>query len=230
MDAPQVVLPEGAAEAPVSRKTRGPALVRWQERLLPVMAGMLVALAAFFFVVTLAQMTTLQRSIAQVPRVVLPPAVVPEALLEGPGVSHDAAARHLELAAAMEAYLVERRYHQASVMLMSGVWTRYLGFVTGMVLALVGASFILGKLEGTPTALEGKGAGIEGSLRTASPGLILVVLGAALMLATIADRDLYETRDSAIYLPTWGTAATAQGASTPAPTAMPLRTSTPPAR
>jgi hypothetical protein len=198
-------------------------LDQWQVRLLPVMVGVLIGLAAFFFIATLAQMAYLERSISDVPSVILPPLSASDEALEATGANAAISARQLEILAAMEAYLVERRYHQASVLLMAGLWTRYLGFITGMVLALVGASFILGKLEGPPSELEGKGAGIEGSLKTASPGIILVVLGAALMLATIVNRDTYETRDVSVYLPSWGAAGISQGPPA-APTFIPLET------
>jgi hypothetical protein len=189
-------------------------LDQWQVRLLPVMVGVLIGLAAFFFIATLAQMAYLERSISDVPSVILPPLSASDEALEATGANAAISARQLEILAAMEAYLVERRYHQASVLLMAGLWTRYLGFITGMVLALVGASFILGKLEGPPSELEGKGAGIEGSLKTASPGIIL---------ATIVNRDTYETRDVSVYLPSWGAAGISQGPPA-APTFIPLET------
>jgi hypothetical protein len=223
MEAQQSPSPADLPEKPAPAKARRSSLARWQERLLPVMVGVLIGLAAFFFIATVIQLAYLQRSISDVPAVILPTPAPQEASAEETGAYRGLSARHLDILATMEAYLVERRYHQASVLLMSGLWTRYLGFVTGMVLALVGASFILGKLEAPPTELEGKGAGIEGSLKTASPGIILVVLGAVLMLATIVNRDTYETRDGSIYLPSWGNAGVSQ-ATPVAPTAMPLRT------
>jgi len=230
MNAPQSPIPEDTSEKPAPRRARRPSNAHWQEQLRPVMIGVLICLAAFFLIVPMLQLAYLQRSISDVPSVPLPTAVAPQASLEGTGAYRGLSARHLEILATMEAYLVERRYHQASVMLMSGLWTRYLGFVTGMVLAFVGASFILGKLEGPPSELEGKGAGMEGSLKTASPGIILVVLGAVLMLATIVNRDTYETRDGSIYLPTWGAAETSQSTPAAAPTVMPLQTSVAPTR
>jgi hypothetical protein len=100
----------------------------------------------------------------------------------------------------MEAYLAERRYHQASVQLMSGIWIRYLGFVTGMILALVGASFVLGKLQEPESEITGKSSVIDFSLKSASPGIILVVFGALLMFTTIITRQEYTVEDRPIYL------------------------------
>jgi hypothetical protein len=83
---------------------------------------------------------------------------------------------------------------------MSGLWLRYLGFVTGMILALVGASFVLGKLREPLTEITGELPKINLSLRSASPGIILVFLGAVLMIATILDEDKYEADENRIYL------------------------------
>jgi len=100
----------------------------------------------------------------------------------------------------MEAFIVENRYHQVSVSLMAGLWLRYLGFVTGMILSLVGASFVLGKLREPVTEIAGKLSNVNLSLQSASPGIILVFLGAVLMIATILDEDKYELEDHRIYL------------------------------
>jgi hypothetical protein len=61
---------------------------------------------------------------------------------------------------------------------MSRLWTTYLGFVTGMIFALVGAMFVLGKLESDPSELKTKvGTALDTSFKSASPGLVLAVLG-----------------------------------------------------
>ena len=63
--------------------------------------------------------------------------------------TYDAAlrARRARDALALEQELVARRYEQANLMLSTSLWTRLMGFITGMILALVGAAFILGKLQ-----------------------------------------------------------------------------------
>ncbi|NCB09427.1 MAG: hypothetical protein EOM73_14845, partial [Bacteroidia bacterium] len=40
-----------------------------------------------------------------------------------------------------------RRYNQAELLLMSRIFTKYLGFFTGMILAIVGAVFIIGRIR-----------------------------------------------------------------------------------
>jgi hypothetical protein len=165
------------------------------------MRGILVGLTIFFFAVTLVQISYLHYTIQRAPEVDLGfPAG--EALASQAGdFSQALAARQLDILSRLEALVIERRYHQMSVAIMSGLWLRYMGFVTGMILALVGAAFILGKLREPVSEISGKGAGVDFSLRSASPGIILVVLGVVLMMATIMDQDTYETQAKGIYLP-----------------------------
>ena len=64
------------------------------------------------------------------------------------------------------------------------VWTRQLGFVTGMILTIVGAVFIVGQFSSPGTEISGEGQGFKGSLETSSPGIVLTVLGSAPMAFT----------------------------------------------
>jgi hypothetical protein len=172
----------------------------WQERLLPLMRSMLVALSAFFFLVTLVQMSYLHWSIFRSPPILIDSASGLSLFASSNRFEDLYQARQFEIRAAMERYIVEKRYHQISVQLMSGVWLRYMGFITGMILAMVGASFILGKMRVTDQEMEGKYAGVSLSLRSTSPGIILAVLGVILMFATLVDKDVYEVEDANIYL------------------------------
>jgi hypothetical protein len=108
--------------------------------------------------------------------------------------------QRLRLEGALEANVVARRYHQANVLLMSRVWSHYLGFVTGMILSLVGAAFVLGRLKDSGTQLSGKQEWLEFTLATASPGITLCVLGVLLMISTIVVHHDIQTADVAIYL------------------------------
>jgi len=207
-DSPEPIqaAPAGAEKAahlevkePPSRKS-ATASPKWQERLLPVMAGLLIGLTLFFFITTMVQMAYLHWSILHFPPVDINMPAGEALISSAQSFSEVLAARRLEVQARMEAYLVERRYHQASVSLMAGLWLRYLGFVTGMIVALVGASFVLGKLREPVTEIAGKISAGDLSIKSASPGIILVVLGVLLMFATIVNRDNYEIQDSATYL------------------------------
>ena len=99
----------------------------------------------------------------------------------------------------LEANLVARRHHQADVMLMASIWSRYLGFITGMILALVGAAFTLGQLRDRGTTIEAGASSAKATLTSASPGIVMAVLGVALMITTIVTVHQLSTRDAAVY-------------------------------
>ena len=82
---------------------------------------------------------------------------------------------------------------------MSGVWVRYMGFITGMILAMVGAVFILGKLQETASDVGVKFQGNEANIKTTSPGLILCFMGAILMAITVIMQQKHNVIDTALY-------------------------------
>lgn len=183
----------------------------WQGRLLPLMAGMLVALTAFFFVASFVQLYYLQTRIERAPQLDLGPAMTwfdgfEKDLRSGVVKDRTAFDQALQYGrwktlALLEANALQRRYHQAGVLLISRIWTRYLGFVTGTILALVGAAFILGKLRETTSQFGTESALWKVSMTTASPGLILATLGTILMLTTLATNLEMQVNDGAVYLP-----------------------------
>jgi hypothetical protein len=174
--------------------------IKREDRLLPFMTGLLVALAIFFLLVSTTQMAYLHYSISQSPPIDLNPSADKELASTAITFDERLSGRKLEILAIMEAFIVQNRYHQVNVSLMAGLWLRYLGFVTGMILSLVGASFVIGKLREPVTEIAGKLSNVNLSLQSASPGIILVFLGAVLMIATILDEDHYEVEDYRIYL------------------------------
>lgn len=117
----------------------------------------------------------------------------------------------------LDSHILQQRYHQANVLLMARIWVRYLGFVTGMMLSMIGAVFILGKLREPTTELtlgnEGENQKIPSNLKvqlvTQSPGIVLVTLGTVLMLITILVHHSIEVNDAPVY-----TSVTAMGQST----------------
>lgn len=168
---------------------------RWQLRLLPLMSRMIVGLTIFFFAASMAQLYYLNTRIER----------VPQTDFARLGIAPDTARAaqptpELRVLASLDAALLERRYHQANVFLMGRLWTSYLGFVTGMILALVGAVFILGQLREDPIEAAAKGALGEGTLRTSSPGIVLAALGVVLMITTIVTSHPIQTADSPVYV------------------------------
>lgn len=164
----------------------------WQQRMLPLMAQLLIGLTVFFFVVSLVQLTYLHSTIRKAPEIDLAPAF---AAIEKTQPSSDVdriRAAQLKTLAILEAGTMQRRYHQVNAALMARIWKGYMGFVTGMILALLGSVFILGKLQD---------AGEGGSpVRRASSGLIMVTLGVTLMIVTIAVNHRIDVTDTSAYL------------------------------
>lgn len=170
----------------------------WQRKLLPFMIAMIAGLAIFFFWISVSQLQSVQQKIEQGPTLDLAPAL---GELERSQLS--ASDRLLQVQwqtlALLEQHALEQRYHQANVLLMSRTWIRYLGFITGMILALVGAAFILGKLREDVSDLSVNASGANVALKSTSPGLIMSVLGTGLMLATILVHNEITTRDGPVY-------------------------------
>ena len=167
----------------------------WQQRMLPLMAQLLIGLTAFFFVVSLVQLTWLHLSIRKAPEISLEPAFA--AIDKSPPASDTDRLRaaQLKTLALLDAGTMQRRYHQTNAALMARIWTRYMGFVTGMILSLIGAVFILGKIS---EPAEG-----TSSPRRASSGLIMVTLGVALMITTIVVNHRIDVTDAPDYLRTF---------------------------
>jgi hypothetical protein len=166
----------------------------WQYRLLPLMAGLLITLAAFFFAASLYLVLDMKTRITSPPEV--PQGDLLRVLEPGGGNATMGALLLLEENA------LARRYHQANISLMARLWTRYLGFITGMILSFVGAAFILGKMREARADLAAEGAFGKLSLSTHSPGLLMVAMGTILMLTTILNHPRIDIVDAPVYLGT----------------------------
>src|SRR5438045_3473443 len=128
------------------RETRTFALsateIRWQRQLLPFMMAVLSLLSVFFISMNIYQVDMMQKKIVEAPRMDLTPAV--------PTGKSDAGQLDFirwKTLSSLEAYALEHRYHQANALLLTRVWSKNLGIVTGMLLCIIGAAFILGKLR-----------------------------------------------------------------------------------
>jgi hypothetical protein len=173
----------------------------WQTAMRPLMSAILVGLTLFFFAATLLQVVRLNERIDASPK--LDAAALTALAACGPGRSEAACSteRRLQLAVALEVHTIALRHHEAAVLLMAALWSRYVGFVTGMTLALVGAAFILGRLTdgGTQVTVGGDSAAVKLALATASPGIVMVIAGVVLMTLTITTLQQFSTHDAAIY-------------------------------
>ena len=179
--------------------------LKWQLKLLPFIKLTLAAIAVFFFFSTFIQLYSLQSKIDNYQKLALDSVLLDmnKTMIDSSKMNNLALARWTTLTL-LEWNAIERRYHQANVSLMSRIWTRYLGFITGMILSIVGATFILGKLSEAQSTLnlEIKDFG-KFVLTSASPGLFLVSFGTILMIITIFVHHRIEVQDSSIYLQQW---------------------------
>ena len=210
-DAPELgAKPPAIVHKEGRRATVGSSDRTWQKRLLPLMVGLLVTLTAFFIVASFVQLYYLQTRIEKAPPLDLGPAMtsldeIAKDMQSGKIQDPRALNSRIEQArwqtlSILEANVLQRRYHHAGVLLLSRIWTRYLGFVTGTILAMVGAAFILGKLQEASSNLGAEGGLWKVSLTTASPGLVLAALGTILMLATLATSMDLSVNDGPVYL------------------------------
>lgn len=167
----------------------------WQKRFLPLAIVSVFILAALFFIVSMLQVNSLQKKIEQRPALELS-----DVLSEIDNSDSELDVKWKVLAY-LEVHSIQNRYHQAGVLSMSRVWLIYLGFITGMVLSLIGAIFILGQIKVDPIKLKGEIKESGGMLETTSPGLVLVVLGTLLMIITLVSKSQIEVKDASIYMP-----------------------------
>ena len=100
----------------------------------------------------------------------------------------------------LEQGVISHRYAQVNATILARVWTRLMGFTTGMLLAIVGSAFILGKLREQPTELKQETEALKFSLATSSPGIVLAVLGSFLMSITLLTKFDIDVRDVPVYL------------------------------
>jgi hypothetical protein len=174
-------------------------LIRWQRRMLPFMTVFVVATATAFFCfsgVLLYEVTTfieadsgqdirlsIQSEIAKTGTA----AVSPE----------DVTDQSLLL---LEADALSKRYREANALLLSRIWSRQLAFITGMVLAFVGAVFILGKLSESASQISGGAKGWQVGISSASPGIILSFFGTILLVSALYSQATLDVSDGPAYV------------------------------
>ena len=171
--------------------------VNWQLRVLPIIEGLLLALATLFISLSCAQLFLLQKDIQKSPELALGNIHAQINLLQQTNPNE---AAQLNTALTLETFVLQQHYHQANALLMARTWVRYLGFTTGMILALIGASFILGKLQTARSEFEAKTETLALTFRSTSPGLLLATLGTILMLATVVTNHTITTTYQPLYI------------------------------
>jgi hypothetical protein len=189
-------------------------ITRWQRKLLPFMSRSLVVLAIGFFAISLVDVYEMRDFIKS--ESTQPIRAKMEELLRvkgnEPTASVDVVQQGLLL---LEADALDKRYRQASALLMSRIWTRQLAFITGMVLAFVGAVFIIGKLSETASDITVGASQWKAGISSTSPGLILAFLGTVLMGIALVVQPGIEVQDRPVYFMTMGIVKNASGTGAP---------------
>jgi hypothetical protein len=172
--------------------------IRWQTRMAPLMVGAVILSAAVFTTITIWQFRTFQAQISE------PVATASMIAWTAPGREPSTFQQQLQLSTTEAGYnlereLIARRYDEANLTFTTRLWTRLMGFLTGMILALVGAAFVLGKLETERSELGGSAQGLSFTVQSTSPGIVMGVLGTILMAIAIVVPATVTTHDGAIY-------------------------------
>lgn len=180
---------------------------RWQRRLLPYMSRFLVVLALGFVLVSLFDEYQMRSFLKQESTKNALPLV--QAAIEGSKSAQkapplDPSVVMQQSLLLLEASAMDRRYSQATTLLMSRIWTRQLAFLTGMVLVFIGAVFILGKLSETTTDVSLGTEQWKGAISSSSPGLILAAFGTVLIAISLIVQPKIEVQDRPVYFVTMG--------------------------
>jgi hypothetical protein len=190
---------EGTATPPDVARRNPDATIVWQRDLLPFMTHFVVTMAVAFFLFSGFHVYEVARYIEEDQHQSILAGVQAEISrpLAKPLTSTDLSNNALIL---LEADTLDKRYHQAGGMLMSRIWSRQLTFITGMVLAFVGAVFILGKLSESSSQISGETAQMKLAITSASPGLILSFFGTSLIMASLFVASNLDVADGAAYV------------------------------
>lgn len=171
-------------------------LQRWQTRLVRFMTGSLVAMGVIFFAATLWLFADLTQRVQyrQSDLVAVINALPKEAIA-------DRTYREWYVRAVLEKSALEQRFAMQSMVVQGRLWTRVMGFLTGMILCFSGSVFVLGKLRDPPIQVSAEGSGLKTSLSTSSPGVFLAFAGALLIGLSLYVPTSVESSDVAVYLP-----------------------------
>jgi hypothetical protein len=172
----------------------------WQRALLPLMVTVLVVSALFFAWQSVYEFSDFKRRVAS-PKLDLSE-IFDRFEKTDAGKLESNRFEYLQWKSLvyLEQETIQHRYAQGAATVLARAWTRLLGFTTGMVLAIVGAAFILGKLREAQSELKHETEGIKISLMTSSPGIVLAVLGSVLMGITLLSKFDIEIRDVGTYV------------------------------
>ncbi len=171
---------------------------RWQKALLPFMRWIIFALIVFYLAVSLFEFVSLKNNIEN-KRSFNHGELI--SLLKGSAEQNQASVDNVTARIYLEAFVAENRQRNFELFLVSRTWIKYVGFITGMIMCMVGAIFILGKIStGRDSSGEFEYGELKGTLKSSSPGLFMAFFGTTLLLSTILSNNQIEKNDGATYI------------------------------
>jgi hypothetical protein len=183
------------AAAPASRAAERE-LEAWRRSVLPFAMVGISVMAIIFFGVSVVQLLRLDTTLSYRPSHQVEAALASYEKTAQP----DADYLRWKTLVLLEEDAIDHRYEQVNATLILRAWTRHLGFLTGMILSLVGAIFILARLSEAETKLSGNVRVLRFALATTSPGIVLATLGAVLMVITLSVDFQFTTSDAPVYV------------------------------
>ena len=101
---------------------------------------------------------------------------------------------------ALERDTILLRNHRANVSLSTRTWLRFMSVIFGAILVLIGSAFVLGRVSMERLESEAKSERWSIALKTSSPGLLLALMGCALIVLPNFARQDINISDSGAYL------------------------------
>lgn len=160
------------------------------------MTRSIVVMGLLFFISSSAQLYLMYLDLKMAPNTA--PLIVPDDG-SGSGPQREESLRWIGLLA-LERETLARKYQVMNAALLHQACVLHLGFLTGMALCLVGSVFILGRLQESASSLSGEANELKLALNTASPGIVLVLVGSGLMCATLFTRIDLNVHNKAVYI------------------------------
>ena len=178
-------------------------LNKWQSKLLPWMIAMPTALIILFIYLSTKQLTELSSSIGKYRQEpIVNNLTAPSSIIDrGSTLYNNLEYIKFYARLKMEERALDHRYAQTGFLLIARTYTKYLGFFTGMVLAIVASVFIISKLKEDTSDIEGTvSEKMKFRVVSSSPGIIFGILGTLLMMTTLLYNPEIQQTDSPLYL------------------------------
>lgn len=173
-----------------------PSTLAWQKRVLPLMAGVIIVFSTFFIIGTAYQLFSIQSKIEYDDKA----DVEVFTNMQEANTPLKMEQLNLKTKAQLETYAIKRRYHQSNMLLISRIWIQYLGFLVGMILAMVGGTFVLGKMKETGSSFDSDISNVgKFSFNSSSPGLFLVLFGVIIIITTLLYHPEITVQDGSLY-------------------------------